>query len=363
MSVIQRIRDKAAWLIFGAIALAMIGFIVTDAFQGRGRGLFGGQSTAYGKVDGTKIDYLEYQKRLKVIEDQNRGQQNDYMRQQTADNLWNQMIEQIVYGKVYNKLGIDITDKELGDLLYGPHPAEQLRQTFTNPQTGQYDPSAAYQQIQEIKKRSPQVYEYFIQSMIQNREREKYASLLTNTIYVPKWMAEKISTDNTLIASISYVQIPYTTVSDSAVKVSDDEIKDYVQKHQQEYRQEKSRSISYVAFSAAPSAADSAAVRERLKNLSSEFATTTDLKGFLLRSNSEIPYYEGFISKGKIQVPFKDSIFNTPVGGIYGPYLDGSNYVLAKVVDRKQLPDTVKVRHILIATHQMDPQTRQLYPI
>jgi peptidyl-prolyl cis-trans isomerase D len=116
MSVIQRIRDKAAWLIFGAIALAMIGFIVTDAFQGRGRGLFGGRNTTYARVNGKKIDYLDYQKRLKLQEDQYGAQINDYLRQNIADNLWNQMIDEVLLGRVYSQLGLQITDKEIGDM-------------------------------------------------------------------------------------------------------------------------------------------------------------------------------------------------------------------------------------------------------
>ena len=77
MSIIQRIRDKAAWLIFGAIALAMIGFIVTDAFQGGGGGLFNSRSTTLGKVNGTEIDYIDFQNRVKAQEDQMPGGMND----------------------------------------------------------------------------------------------------------------------------------------------------------------------------------------------------------------------------------------------------------------------------------------------
>jgi len=363
MSVIQRIRDKAAWLIFGAIALAMIGFIVTDAFQGGGRGLFSGPSTTYGKVNGKKIDYAKYSERVKMIEDQYGPQQNDYIRQRTYETVWNQMVDEIVLGKVYDKLGLFVTDKEINDILFGKNPPEQLKQQFTDPSTGQYNAAAANQAIREFKKRNPQQYQNFITSLIQNRQREKYLSMLSNTSYVPKWMVEKLGTDNSLVANISYVQIPYATIPDSTVKITDDEIKEFLKEHAEEYKQEKSRSIAYVAFSAAPSAADSAAVREKLKNLSTEFATTNDIKPILLRSNSELPYYEGFISKGRIQIPNKDSILAVPVGGVYGPYLDQGNYVLAKIVDSRRMPDTVKVRHILIATQQRDPQTGQAFRI
>jgi len=363
MSVIQRIRDKAAWLIFGAIALAMIGFIVTDAFQGRGSGLFGGHSTTYGKVNGKKIDYIDYQKRLKLVEDQYQGQQNDFMRQRMAENLWTQMVDEILLGKIYSQLGLQITDKEIGDILYGSHPPEQLRQQFTNPETGQYDANMAYQTILDFKKKSPQQYQVFVQSVIESRQREKYLSMVSNTAYAPKWMAEKMAADNSQIANISYVQIPYVTIPDSTVKVTDEEIKEFIAKHAEEYKQEKSRSISYVAFSAAPSTADSASVREKLRNLSAEFASTSDLKGFFIRTTSELPYYEGFISKSRIQVPHKDSILATPVGGVYGPYLDQKNYVLAKIVAQRQSPDTVKVRHILIGTQQQDPQSGQTFRV
>ena len=325
--------------------------------------MFSGPSTTYGKVNGKKIDYIDYQKRLKLVEDQYQGQQNDFMRQRTAESVWNQMIDEILLGKIYRNLGLFITDKEINDVLYGNNPPDQLRQQFTNATTGQYDVSAADQAIREFKKRNPQQYQTFISSIIENRQREKYMAMISNSAYVPKWMAEKMAADNSLIANISYVQVPYATIPDSTVKVTDEDIKDFIEKHAEEYKQEKSRSIAYVSFSAAPSAADSASIIEKLKNLSSEFASTADLKAFLLRSNSEIPYYEGFISKSRIQVPNKDSILATPVGSVYGPYLDQKNYVLAKVVASRQLPDTVKIRHILIGTQQRDPQSGQTFRV
>ncbi|HLZ88532.1 MAG TPA: peptidylprolyl isomerase, partial [Puia sp.] len=45
-------------------------------------------------------------------------------------------------------------------------------------------------------------------------------------------------------------------------------------------------------------------------------------------------------------------------GGVFGPYLDGGNYTMAKLVDEKTLPDSVRARHILIAT--VDARTGQV---
>lgn len=51
----------------------------------------------------------------------------------------------------------------------------------------------------------------------------------------------------------------------------------------------------------------------------------------------------------------KDSIIGMSTGTVIGPYLDGGSYVLAKKMETKNLPDSVKCRHILVGT--VNPQT------
>src|SRR5215216_4924506 len=97
MSVIQTIRDKAAWIIIGAIALALIAFIVQDALQGGGGGgLFRGNSTSIGKVNGTAIDYRDFEQRYKMAEENYRAQNypvNEQLRNQIREGLWNEFVE------------------------------------------------------------------------------------------------------------------------------------------------------------------------------------------------------------------------------------------------------------------------------
>jgi peptidyl-prolyl cis-trans isomerase D len=356
MSIIQRIRDKAAWLIFGAIALAMIGFIVTDAFHGRGGGWFNSNSTTMGKVNGKKIDYVKFAERMKAWEAQAGGAVNDALRQNMQDNLWNQMVEEALMKDVYDDLGLFVTDKEISDILYGQNPPEQLRRQFVN-EAGQYDPNAAFQAIQQLQKRSPQEYEAFVESLIAMRQREKYISLLANTTYIPKWMLEKASADASQMANISYVNIPYSTVTDSSVTVSDQDIKDFISKRPDEFKQEESRSIAYVAFNAAPSAVDSNATRQQLQNLKPEFDSTTDVQAFLARNGSEGNFADAFVTKSNMHMPNADSIESLPIGGVFGPYLDAGNYVMAKMIDKRSMPDTVKVRHILMSTQNGQPDS------
>ncbi len=196
-----------------------------------------------------------------------------------------------------------------------------------------------------------------IPQWIQDRQKEKYLAMLGNSAYVPKWMAEKINSDQNQIASISYVNTPYSTIADSTIKVSDDEINDYVQKHKAQYKQEESRSIAYVTFNAAATASDSAAVLKQLLDLKADFDTTHNVEVFLAKNGSELAFSDSYFPKSKIQQPKKDSIFALSKNAVFGPYLDVNEYVLAKKLDEKTLPDSVRARHILVAT--ADPKTGQ----
>lgn len=371
MSVIQNIRDKYARIAVIAIALALTGFILMDAFTGKSRLFSGGNSTTLGVVNGKTIDEKEFEKKVQIQEqsqEAQKGSVGEAERQQIIESLWNQEVNQILLTDQFNKLGLTVGAKELTDMLYGPQPHQLARQYLGDPQTGEYDPNRAMQIISQIKrgkdKNQKEQLNILLTAMETARLTEKYTNLVAGSVHYPKWFLEKQNAENSLIAKISYVTIHSTVIPDSAkeIAVSDKEIADYIDKHADLYKMEdETRTIEYVKFSAAPSAADSAAVREKILSLKTAFDTTRDMPSFI-KANSELLYYDSYIGKKNIQLPNKDSILKTPVGKIYGPYVDKDNYVLAKIMGVKQWSDTVKVRHILIATRQQtqDGQMAQI---
>jgi peptidyl-prolyl cis-trans isomerase D len=375
MSILQTIRDRAAWLVFGLIALSLIGFLLMDAFVGRSR-LFGNRSTVVGTIDGQKIEYDEFERQVSGQEERYKAQGypvNDAMQQNIRDEVWRQTIEDALLTKDYAKLGLDVSDKEINDMLVGADAIPDIKRAFTDPKTGIFDSQAAATQINQLRnvyKAGPKktgdnrqyeaaksFFEESVPQILKMRLREKYTSLLANSAYVPKWMIEKMNADNSQLAAISYVNTPYFTIPDSAAKITDAEIEDYVSQHKDQFKQEENRSIAYVTFDASPNSADSARVRQQLVDMSAEFSKTNDPQAFLARVGSDLPYADTYLGKARIQVPSKDSIFALSKGAVYGPYLDGTNYTVAKLVDEKTLPDSVRARHILVAT--VDPQTQQ----
>jgi peptidyl-prolyl cis-trans isomerase D len=357
MSVIQTIRDRGTWIIFVIIAVALIAFILQDG-AGRGGSAFS-NSSVIAKVNGTSIERGVFEERLKSQEAMYAGQ--GATRDQLIGTVYNMEVDNIVLNQEFDKLGLTVSAKELNDILFGEN--SPLRQEFTDPKTGEFkvdDAKRAFAQIKKSKnaEQIKMINSGYIEPTIQNSLRNKYQNLLIQSVYVPKWMVEKQQADNNAVASASYVYYPYVALPDSSVKVSEADINNYVKKHSNEFKkEEETRSIAYVSFSAAPTSADSAATLAQINDLKAEFAASSDAAAFLGKVGTELAFYNSYFGGSRIQVTNKDSIIRLPIGGLFGPYVDGNNYVIAKMVGIKQWPDSVTVRHILIGTN--DPQSGQ----
>ena len=369
MSIIQSLREKGAWIMTAVIAFALLVFVVEEGL--RNKTMFGDSSNTLGKVNGTTIDRIKFEERLKRIEDrytQMGYNMDDNSRMQERNRLWNEYVDDAVLNDEYEKLGIEVTEKELGDYLYGANPPQDFKQQFTDPNTGQFDAIQAHQYVQQLKKQSstnPQralLFDEYFPAIVKFRMREKLEAMMTNSVYVPKWLIEKTSAENSQIASFSYVRVPYTSIPDSTIKVSDADVNEFIAKNKTLFKQEKAAGIDYVYFNAAPSKADTNAVVQSLENIKDSFARTNDVAQLLLTEGTITPYFNSYLTRKQIKIAAIDSIINKPAGTAYGPYMDAGTYVLGRVVDIKMIPEMVKVRHILVATMQQT-QTGQMVPV
>jgi len=359
MAVIQKIRDKYAKLAGALIVIALVGFILTDLGRS-GRS----QSTTIGKINGTKVDVKEYEAAIRLREDEIRRQNpsatiDDNMQAQLRDQVWNQMVNDKLMADINEKLGITVTKAELKDLISGANPDPSIRQAFTNPQTGIFNPQEANARIQEMKKdpETRKMWEAFESDLVKRRYSSKFNALVAGGIYVPKFMLDDQFSARNNMARISYVKLPYTLINDNEVKVTDEEIKKYMEERKAMFQvKEPSRSIQYVAFNIVPSSEDSARVFAELEQLKAEFATATDNEAFVNR-NSQTQMPVAYYTKQQLQsLPNADELMSAPVNTVVGPFSDGTNLLLAKITEKKTLPDSVKCRHILVAVQsQQNP--------
>ncbi|PWV53880.1 peptidylprolyl isomerase [Chitinophaga sp. S165] len=356
MSVIQKIRDKYAVVIVVVICLAIVSFLLQDAFFGKNSLIR--RSTVVGKVNGEELEFSDYQQMIKASEDRMRQGNNmlaEQITEQARESAWNQFLSKQIMDAQYQKLGLAVTDEEIKDQFTGKNPSPVVAQQFTDEKTGQFDRARMQQVLANISQDKTgqmragllQLEDYIAQSRIS----EKYLSLVKQAVYYPKWLAEKQIADNGQVASISYVSVPYATIADSTIKVTDSELNTYINNHKELFKTEESRKVDYLSFNVIPSAADTAAALKVLFEAKQELDTisNTDVAAFINR-NSDLPFYDSYIAKSALMVPQKDTLLSLPNGAVFGPYYDNNLIVFAKMIDRKLLPDSVKVRHILIAT-------------
>ena len=366
MQIIQGIRDKGAAIVIVVIALSLIGFILMDAKQGTSK-MFSSSSNSIGKVNGSSIELAEFNKRVKQTEEeeeQRTGNKTTAAGSAAArERMWNQIVAEKIFYAEAAKLGIDFTAKELSAILSSNDQSNPLmkEQGMTDPATGKLDPTKLREALSTIKKAKGEQFEMINSRLIDPTKltsvSTKYFALLNAGAYYPTWMEEKDKKENKSFANISYVAIPYNIISDSTIKVSDEEVDKYVEKHKDLFKQEEGRIISYVAFSQLPSADDSARTKEAVMALKSGFETEPNIKNFVARNTSAIDFDSNYIPKSKTNSNSIDSITKLPAGSVFGPYVDRGSYVLAKVMGTKSFPDSLKARHILIPVN--DPKTGQ----
>jgi peptidyl-prolyl cis-trans isomerase D len=348
MSIIQNIRDKGAWIIFTIIVIALVAFVLQDGIGKQGNTTV----NDLGTVNGVSINKVNFEEKLE-IQVQNYASQG-VKREQLIGFLWNQEIDRILYVKEEETLGITVGNKEMTDVLFGTE--SPFKQEFTDPNTGEFKVNDAKQAIAQVKKSKnqeqiKQIEKMYIEPSIENRLRNKYQALIVRGVQLPTWLVQKQYNELNSIANIDIVGIPYVSISDSTIKVTDDEVASYIKENAAAFQvEEASKSINFVGFSAAPTSADSTSVLNSITALKADFQAAQDPAVFLNKVGSDLPYYNSYISSKSLQIPNKEAIIGSGIGNTYGPYVDGKNYTIAKVIGVKQWPDSASVRHILIAT-------------
>jgi peptidyl-prolyl cis-trans isomerase D len=367
MAVIQKIRDKYAKLAGGVIAVALIGFVVNDAFSGKSGSMFGSNS-ALAKVEGSKIEPLEYDQHVReymtMYSLSNNGKQVD---DNTRTQIYDQSLRDLVYEKIVDKqlakLGLEMTAAEEKELIYGNEPSPMIMNypAFTNPESGAFDPSrikAYEQQLKSVNsseaEKERETWNNFKSYVLRQHKLQKFNSMVAGSLYAPKYMVDYKLQNQGELVSVRMVKVPNTIIPDNEVSVTDADIKAYLEKNKSKFRiDEPARSIEYVTFDVDPSKEDTLAAETALVNLKAEFSTLPDaeVESFVTR-NSEGQYRDFYFTKKTFTSTYADSILNKPAGTVYGPYLEANTFLLVKVLEHKSLPDSVKAQHILIQPSQ-----------
>jgi peptidyl-prolyl cis-trans isomerase D len=357
MGIMGFLRERMGKILAFFIGLALLAFIAGEVVRSGGS-FFRDDRNLLGEVGGEKVAYDEYNKKFEQNSAQFKQQsgQNNLTPQITAyvqETTWNQTVSQIILKKEVEKLGLVVGDDEVNSMVNGNNPDPQIVQAFGDPQTGKVDINrfnTFKTNLQASKADDPlrQQWKDFIENLANNKLNQKYVALVTNGLYVNSLDAKDNYQAKNKLANFKYVSLDYASVPDNKVTITDADYQSYYDDHKGEFKTpQELRTFDYVSFNASPSKADSAAIKQQAEKLATEFKASTN-DSLFVQINSETKVPLAYLHKGRLDPKLDSVMFNAPNGFMYGPYLTGGSYKIAKLVDSHTEPDSVKARHILI---------------
>ncbi|MFZ9503625.1 MAG: peptidylprolyl isomerase [Cyclobacteriaceae bacterium] len=357
MALIGTLRNKMTKWVVGFVAVAMAAFILGSDFLGNGSLSFFGMDNSVGEIAGRSIPMEEYQAMVQETENSFAMRMNRRLTENDAamirNQAWEMMIVRGAINPEFEKVGVKVHKEEEWDMIQGRNVDEGLRNSFLD-SMGRFDRNQLIQQLQILSASpvgSPQraSWDLYYKDLAPGRARLKYEALLLKANYVTTAEAERAYHEQNDVAEVRFLYVPFYAVSDSLVKVTDSDIKAYYDKNKEKYRSTETKSLSYVVFPVAASAADSAALLDGLNRLVEGFKTTQDDSLFAVTNNTN-PNVTGFASYNASNLPagMQDRLESMSIGEVVGPFLDGGSYKLMKLV--KLGTDTTyvaKASHIL----------------
>lgn len=352
MALIGRIRNNM-WMVILLLAVALAGFIIMDMTSASNRGSFGSRTTM-GEVNGTKIDYLDFQK----AEDALYGSSGEVYSRRSS--LWNFFVENTILNDISNSNGIAVGADELQELEFGTNLSPLIQSFFRDPKTGQVDRN----QLNEVKKAidegtvtNPEFalrFNELRKQVVKTQKETKLNNLVAKSLYTPTWYAEAMEKLNNEKATFEYVKIPFDAISDSEVTLTDADYSAYIKDHATQYTNtDEVRNLVYLSFNVAPTHEDSTAILESISKTAENFKTSTNDSLFVAGYNGKMePFY---VKPETLPESIKDKVAGLAIGDVYGPYIENGEYNIFKVTGKRVEADSAKASHILRTVTNNDP--------
>ena len=357
MAILNSIRKRGVFLII-IIALALFSFILADVIRNGG---FSSEKslTTVATINGETLTRDIFMKQVELTQ-RNLGENGTTA--QAINMVWDRELRNVLQQQQYDALGLTAQKEQLEESL---RMGLASNPTFQDAD-GVFSSLKVQEYIANVKATNPTAYQQWLdyennlksgalQTTYYNMIKAGMRSTLSEGEQEYRYQNDKIN--------MQYVYVPYTSIPDTDVSVTDSEIEAYIRKNAADYEQTPQVDVQFVSFSEAPSDADIADAETTITSLlkdrevyNSNINATEILKGLentqdyqnFINDNSDVPFQDRYFFKSDIPEAIAENLFATPLNGIYGPYKLGNNNNISKVIGITQMPDSVQSRHILI---------------
>lgn len=367
MATLQSIRKHGAFLVI-IIGLALFAFIAGDAAQVLQPHQ---NSQNVGEINGNKIDAQAYQKQVEEYTQainfiRGGNSLTESENAQIKDEVWNTLVTNTLVGEQAKKLGLTVTTAELQAVIDEGTDPLLAQSAFRNQTTGKFDRDVLMNFLAEYANMDPEVmpaeyvdyyhqlYNYwkFIESNLQSSLlMQKYESLIAGAQLTNPVAAEYNFNARNSHAEVAYAVVPFNSIADSLVKVSNSDINKLYEAKKELYKQSaETRAIKYIDVTVTPSQADRDELLKEVGEYATQLATTEDLAALVRLANSTEAYSEVPVSENGLPADVVAHLDSVQGDEVYGPYYNQTDdsYNAFRVLSKVQLPDSVQYRQIQI---------------
>ncbi|MCF0206019.1 MAG: peptidylprolyl isomerase [Bacteroidales bacterium] len=369
MAVLQDIREKCGVLVIVIVGIALLAFLLGD-FLSSGR-IGRSDDAVIAKIDGTKIDYTEWQQYyyehrnyVEIVQNgRNVSSETDKSIRRSA---WDDILTAHIWNDCFSEVGIDVCDEELEELLWGKkHAHDIIAQNFglqRNMDNGEYENTdyvkRFFEETAEEDANMGIVATYLKKQIVKDRRDSKYQNMVAKGFYTPTALAKMYYEDMNNRVDVVYAFREYSSIKDEDIKVEDKDIKAYYDSHKNRFVEEQeTRELEYVTFDVVPSIEDVAEIKAATTALRDELEkdTASTYTFAQVNSSNSAPKdrreYKDNIFMNKDEVTalgFSEDFFNSPEGTTSDVFMHGNYFICGKIMETVTRPDSVNASHILL---------------
>ena len=354
MAVLGNLR-KNSFVLISVIGMALFAFVIAGVFDGKGYS----SQEPIGLVDDEEISIEEFRNQVDFLETS-----YNLSGMMAVNNVWDQTVRNSVLNKQFDLSGVS-SGRDHIEFILAQNPTYNSDPRFLN-DAGIFEIEKFVDFIVELKSTSSQSYEQWQkqESVFESQSNEKiYFDLIKAGInYSFKDGEYEYLLQNDRV-DIEYVQIPYSSVPDSIIKLKNSEVEKFIKSNESDFKVEASRNIEYVLFEEKPSLEDENDTKKilqefliekteynnvsKLEETSPSLLTAKNLTEFI-NQYSEIKFDSIYLPKGSLPTNDANILFNLNKDQTYGPYLDGEYFKISRMLDRKT-GGNIRASHILIS--------------
>lgn len=351
MGIIGSIRKHSGWAV-AIVGIAILAFILGDLTKNNG-GI-----PDVGKVNGETMTSQRFNEKVAEMENNYKMQQQTTqvpaeMEQQIREQVWQQFVDETLMEEQTAKLGLRVSPAEVNDMFTGTFIHPYVRQSFTDPQTGQFDVRYVNQfienfdQLDTTRRMQWVELEKYVKT---DREQQKYNTLISSGFYMPKALVAKVAEYGNSVANVRAIALPFSSVTDEEAAINDADYQAYYNEHKAEFRvREEMRDLEFIVYPVNPTPQDLADIQNQVNKTWDEFQTVpADEVAFFVNAESDRSYDSTYKRANTFKAPFDEQIAAAKEGDFLAPVLAGNEWMMAKVISSAVRPDSMRASVVYI---------------